>query len=172
MAETEWRDHEQWTRLVHIYGDPLIRFANSYVHDPDAAQDIVQEVLIRGYQQQQKFPHRVFHAGWLYQVTRNLAIDVLRRRKREQSLEDAAPGLLARESDMTLSLDVERILRTMNAQERETLWLFYYQEWSIEAIAQHYQTTQAVIKGRLYRARKRFQHLWKEGQDESPGTLQ
>ncbi|HBQ96909.1 MAG: hypothetical protein C7B43_03640 [Sulfobacillus benefaciens] len=172
VADMKRQDDELWARLIHDYGDPLIRFAHSYVHDLDTAQDIVQEVLIRGYRQQQKYPHKPFHAGWLYRVARNLAIDVLRKRQREKPVADLPARLLARESDMTLVTDVEETLRQLTARERDTLWLFYYQEWSITAIAQHHHTTDAVIKGRLYRARKHFLRLWKEEPDESPGTFQ
>ncbi len=158
-------NQEEWEILVKTYGDALIRFVCTYVHDVDTAQDIVQDTLVRGYRQQLLHPRRPFHAGWLYQVARNLAIDWLRQRKWEQPLQNTPSGaanLLVSDGDLALQMDVERTLRKLRSLDREALWLFYYQEWPIDTIAQHYHTTPAVIKGRLYRARRRFQHLWKE----------
>lgn len=156
-----------WEQWVNDYGDPLFRFAYTYVHDRESAQDIVQEALFRAWKEQQKHPSRAIHAGWLYTVTRNAAIDALRKRKRErlsdQSDQDVGAASLP---DVSTRLDVERTLNRMSRQDRETLWLFYYQQWSIEIIAQHYATNAATIKGRLYRARKHFEQLWKEGNDE------
>ena len=166
MTQNDVEPKEQdWEKLVETYGDALIRFVNTYVRDISTAQDIVQDTLIRGYRQKLQHPKGSFHPGWLYQVARNLAIDVLRQRKREQPFQDTAQGtadLPVYDRDLTLRMDVEWALNKLRPLDREALWLFYYQEWSIETIAQHYHSTPAVIKGRLYRARRRFRHLWKE----------
>lgn len=159
-----------WEQWVNDYGDPLFRFAYTYVHDRENAQDIVQEALFRAWREQKKRPFRVIHAGWLYTVTRHIAIDTLRKRQRE-CLTESSDHAVADVSlpDVSTRLDVERTLNRMSRQDRESLWLFYYQQWSIETIAQHYSTNTATIKGRLYRARKHFERLWKEGRDEEAG---
>ena len=151
------------------YGDPLVRFAYTYVHDRESAQDVVQEALFRAWQEQKRYPDRMLHAGWLYTVTHNIAIDFLRKRKRER-VGDLGEGQAPLDPDVGLQVDVEQALARLVPQDRESLWLFYYQEWPIATIAQHYRVSVATIKGRLYRARQHFAHLWKEGEDESRGS--
>jgi len=52
-----------WEQWVNDYGDPLFRFAYTYVHDRESAQDIVQEALFRAWKEQQNIPHVPFMQG-------------------------------------------------------------------------------------------------------------
>ncbi len=81
------RDAEkQWCKMVAIVGQyqtGLLRYATRMVRDPNLAQDVVQEVFIK-----------LFHAwdgkheasprlrGWLYRVTHNEAVDLIRKQSR------------------------------------------------------------------------------------------
>ena len=61
----------------------LLRYATRLVNDPNAAQDVVQDVflkLLRGWTDGAK-PARSL-TSWLYRVTHNVAVDYIRRESR------------------------------------------------------------------------------------------
>lgn len=81
-------DDEAWTEFVQVY-QPLVErvVQRSRLQYADAAE-VTQEVLSRVAQSIQKWESdrdRSTFRGWLYRITRNLTIDFLRRRKREDA---------------------------------------------------------------------------------------
>jgi RNA polymerase sigma-70 factor (ECF subfamily) len=152
-------------RWILEHGDPLVRFVGTYTHDYHAAQDIAQEAFLRLYREHLRHPTKTLHAGWLYTVARRLAIDYHRRQR------PAAWDILPYNTEVALSddrsVDVERILDSLRALDRELLLLFYYQEWSIARLAEHYAISVHTVKSRLHRARERFRRHWmKEGETD------
>lgn len=81
-----WRaragDAGAFTRLVGRCAAPIHRWALGLTGDVDDADDVTQEVLIalhwklRGYEDRSQF------TTWLYRITRNAALGLLRRRRR------------------------------------------------------------------------------------------
>jgi RNA polymerase sigma-70 factor (ECF subfamily) len=62
------------------------RWALSLTADPDDADDIAQEVLVRVHRSLGKYGSRSRFTTWLYQVTRNAALDQRRGRQRRERL--------------------------------------------------------------------------------------
>lgn len=103
------------------YESPLIGYATTILHDSDLARDVVQDTFVRLCQQDiEKIRENL--KSWLFTVCRNRALDVLRKDKRTQPLEEirwkkvAGPGLQPDES----SLYEERIAHVMSHMERLT----------------------------------------------------
>ncbi len=80
------------------YESPLIGYAATILNDPDLARDVVQDTFLRLCQQD---PAKVEDSlkSWLFTVCRNRALDILRKEKRNQPLDEiqwrkvAGPGL-------------------------------------------------------------------------------
>jgi RNA polymerase sigma-70 factor (ECF subfamily) len=66
---------------------PLVhRWALSLTADPDDADDIAQDVLVRVHRNLAKYGARSRFTTWLYQVTRNAALDQRRSRERQERI--------------------------------------------------------------------------------------
>ena len=157
----------QW---IAEWGDALARFVLSYTHDRELAQDIAQETFWRLYQWHEAHPHQTIHGGWLFTTARHLIIDAHRRRHLPRNggegerIESPASAM---DQQIVQRLAVQTVLDHLRPTDRECLWLFYYQSLSIAQIAQILQLSEAGVRVRLYRARKRFAQLWKED-DHAP----
>ncbi|MBU6447829.1 sigma-70 family RNA polymerase sigma factor [Patescibacteria group bacterium] len=57
----------------------VYNIAIDYCKDPDAAEDIVQETFVKVWKHIQKFDTTKKFRPWLYQITRNTAMDYLRK---------------------------------------------------------------------------------------------
>jgi RNA polymerase sigma factor (sigma-70 family) len=146
---------------VEQWGDRMVQFAYTYVMDRDAAQDIAQETFLRLFLWHRRFPDRVVTPAWLYTVAANRARDVLRERRREAltDRELASPDP-ADAPDSTTRIAVRAALDRLPLLDRQCLWLFYYADWPVPEIAVATRLSQAAVKQRLYRARKRFARIW------------
>lgn len=159
VASSNWL--EPWVRE---WGDKLTQLAYVLTHDRELAQDIVQEAFIRLYHQHQTHPEAPISVAWLYTVTRNLARDALRKRRRrpEVAFDTPLPPIAAGQRDQDTVLAVQQVLARLSRTDQECLWLFYYGDFSMKQIANALHLTQAAVRARLHRARRHFADLWEE----------
>jgi RNA polymerase sigma-70 factor (ECF subfamily) len=78
-------DPQNW---VEYYGDYLYRFALARLKDPSVAEDIVQETLLAALKSLHKFQQRSAVQTWLTAILKHKIIDHLRKKNREQGVED------------------------------------------------------------------------------------
>ncbi len=83
-----WRarsgDGQALSRLVDWCHKPVYRWALGITSDPDDADDVAQEVLVALQWTLRKFDGRSRFTTWLYRVTRNAALGLLRRERRKE----------------------------------------------------------------------------------------
>jgi RNA polymerase sigma factor (sigma-70 family) len=70
----------QFKFITQRYADEIYRYAKGLLGDPTEAEDAVQEVLLRFWQNLAEVQITKSRA-WLYRTTRNHCIDLLRQRK-------------------------------------------------------------------------------------------
>ena len=81
-------DGDAWEEFVSIYQPLVLSFVQRQRLQYADAAEITQDVLSRVSQSIVRWDHTVENAtfrGWLYRITRNLTIDFLRRKQREQT---------------------------------------------------------------------------------------
>ncbi|MEX1124655.1 MAG: RNA polymerase sigma factor, partial [Acidimicrobiia bacterium] len=81
--ETEGLEADRFEVLVRELAPSLYRFALSIVRDPHAAEDLVQETFVRGFEQRTRFRRDSSEATWLRRILHNLAVDRARRSSHE-----------------------------------------------------------------------------------------
>jgi len=69
------------TTAWQAHRDALYRFVLQRVRDEAAAEDIVQEVLVKAYTRQGTLKEPSKLRPWLYQITRNAIIDYFRSQR-------------------------------------------------------------------------------------------
>ncbi len=147
-AYAESADTDSLGVFVGRYQNTLMRFAARFLHDVDAAQDVVQETFLVVARHPKKVlavdsPH-----NWLLRVARNLGIDHLRRtaRARKYALESAAPATAVaeeRQEAATCAVEREEMRRRVREEVdkltpryRELILLKVQEEKSYQEIAE------------------------------------
>jgi len=142
----------------------LFRFATSLTNDDDQAYDILQtciERYLRADLKDIKEP-----VAYLKRMIRNEFIDQIRKKRFYQ---DVDPDVACRISDQyslnDVSLEdifvqqseVTALLGTMQPEEREILYLWAVEEYTIEEISQMKQVPPGTLLSKLHRLKKRVQ---------------
>lgn len=89
QEETEWLrkleegDNGAFERLFGAYYPALCSFAESYVEDGAAAEDVVQDVFLRLWEDRPSFESVAGLKSWLYLLTKNRCLNVLKHRRVE-----------------------------------------------------------------------------------------
>jgi RNA polymerase sigma-70 factor (ECF subfamily) len=126
--------------------------------DRQAAEDVVQETLLRAWQHPETLsPERSSVRPWLFAVARNLVID--RRRARSKRPTEVSDAVLASTPTPIDDLDaaltswtVQHALAKLSADHRSVLVEVYYRGRSVVEAAETLRVRPGTIKSRTYYA--------------------
>ncbi len=82
-------DMAAFQSLVEQHSRDVFRLAFRITRNEMDAEDAVQETFLKAYQKLGGFDGRSSFGTWLYRITANTSIDVLRRRRREEGRSDS-----------------------------------------------------------------------------------
>jgi RNA polymerase sigma-70 factor (ECF subfamily) len=86
-------DRAEFSRLVDLYSGRLYRLALKMLNHPQDAEDVLQESFIKAFRYIKNFNGRSSILTWLYRITTNEALMVLRRKNPETvSIEEPDPS--------------------------------------------------------------------------------
>lgn len=148
------------------YESALIGYAMTILHDLERARDVVQDTFIRLCQQDLS-KIRDGLKTWLFTVCRNRSLDILRKEKRIQPLDEiqwqkvAGPGLQPDEQvhhDERVA-EVMRYLDRLSANQREVILLKFQQGLSYQEITEITGLTSGNIGFLIHTGLKRLREL-------------
>lgn len=161
---------DDYSVLVRRYQDSLYRYAVGMVGSGDAAADIVQDSLVKGFTRLDRCEDPDRFGAWVYRIVRNGCLDYLKnRRRRDVSLEDDAP--FTSEDDPAAyveRLDVQRAVGSALAElppaQREAFLMKHVDDLAYEEIAVITGASVSALKMRVKRARETLQSLLTAGE--------
>jgi RNA polymerase sigma-70 factor (ECF subfamily) len=163
--------HPAFEALVRRYSERAFRVAYRVVRNPDVAEEVLQEALIKAYRGLPRFEFRSSFYTWLYRIVVNLALDRRRQGKRAPSVEwdDALAvevdprGVAPTQVDPELSarrLEVRELVskgvQELPDGQREVLLLREVEDLSYEEIANTMGISKGTVMSRLHYARKKL----------------
>lgn len=144
----------------------FIRYATGILAgDKSAAEDVVDEAMLAIWQQADRFTGQGSAAGWMRRIVRNKAVDWLRKCKESTIvsatiIEQDAPQFNDEASPFHAAvqameaLDLRKALAQLSFEQREAVWLCYFEERSMAEIANIANCPQNTVKTRLFHARR------------------
>ena len=152
-------------QVIERYGNMIYRLALSRLGSREDAEDVMQEVFMRLFQNKSSFQNEEHRKAWLLRVTMNCSINLrtsaYNRHHAILSDELAAitpdPRSEIYEEDQAIAL-----LWQLPAKYRQALHLFYYEELSVAEIARVMGNREGTVKSLLHRGRRKLRLLWEE----------
>ena len=165
--------------LLRRYEHDIYRACLFYLRDPSVAQEASQEVLIRLYRGINRFQERSRFRTWLYRIVRNECYSVSHKHARHRVCDTLNEEEVHHDTVMTADVakavqqtnDVKVVLHALSAKDREVIQLRYFNDLSLQAIADRLDTSLSGAKMRLYRALTRFELVYKELAADDPYPL-
>lgn len=156
------RDDFEELLVAHI---PKLRaFARSFVSDSAAADDLVQETMIKAWKAQKSFDPGTNMRAWLFTILRNNFLNDVRRKKREVEDIDEKLANAIRTGPRQLAAielnDLNEILKDLPHDQREALILVSVEGLSYKEVAEISQCAIGTVKSRVGRARQRLSELF------------
>ena len=149
-------------QLLDRYGNSLLRYAYSYLHNMEDAEEVLQDTLVQFLKTAPVFLNKAHEKAWLLRVAANLSKNRLSYNKLRQT--DELNEELTAEGREDLSF-VWDAVRQLPVQYREAVHLFYYEGLSTRQIASVLNRSEATIRSDLHRGREQLKRILKEAYD-------
>ena len=171
IRRSQQGDKNAFNQLVGRYHTRIYNYAFSQTRNHDDAQDVAQEAFVRAWGSIRSFRGDASFSTWLTRITRNLFLDIQKKRKHDPRLSldellessDTNPVRevaddAAGPEDIALTNEkvdtVRRAILTLAPEHREILTLYDLQQYSYEEITQILKLPMGTVKSRLNRARR------------------
>lgn len=154
---------------------PSLRaFARGLCRNRDLADDVVQEAMMRAWAARETFKPGSNFRAWMFTIVRNEFFSVVRKRKRETSLDpEFAAATLIQEATQEGGLhldDVDQAMAKLPAHQAEVLWLIAGAGLSYDEAAVVVGCGIGTVKSRLNRARTAVREMIDGAPDYAPTT--
>jgi RNA polymerase sigma-70 factor, ECF subfamily len=154
LARIGQGDETGMEAIFKRYSGPVYSVALRVLHDSGQAEDVMQEIFLQLWRNPEAFVHgRGSLGAWLVVVARNRAIDVLRRRKPTDSVDDvvlASPCDISAEAERNGMMEKVRvILADLPEEQRKSLELAYFEGLTHSEIASRTGDPLGTVKTRI-----------------------
>jgi RNA polymerase sigma-70 factor (ECF subfamily) len=156
-------DRAAFTELVIRYQRQVYNAAFWVLRRSEDANDIAQEVFLRVAERLDDYDPRFKFFSWIYRITVNESLNLLRRNSREHAMDDAVDFPAADSDnperqlgDAQISRRIQTALMGMTANDRTVLALRHFSDCSYQEIGQILDLDEKTVKSRLFEARQRL----------------
>lgn len=146
-------DSKAMAALINLSEAKLFKFCFLLGQTREMAEDLCQEVYIRAFQNISKLKEPKAFQSWLYQIAKNVSVDMGRAQK-ERPMSTAVKENQAADIDLEALLDLQKYLSEFEVDERFLLLLVELEGFSYSEAAELIGTTEAAVRSKLHRIRK------------------
>ena len=153
-------DNVAFEAFVARHQDVVYRLALRWLHDREAAEDVVQEVFLRAFKKLRRWS---FRRGkpftWLYRTTRNVCSEFRRRARRYPLLSTDFRSVCTRamvahaEAEHEENVQrVQRLVRNLPPRQEEVVILHVYEEMRLQDVAEVLGIPVGTVKSNYHKA--------------------
>lgn len=157
-------DQSSFEHLYTKYHDKVFALARGVLMDAEEAADAVQEIFTLVYRNLRRFDQRSKFSTWLFRVAVNRSIQEARKNRHKSKFVELTEASATAQPEEMEAIDprVQTAMALMAPADRALLVLFYWDELSLQEIADSLSCNVNAAKTRLYRARERFKVFYED----------
>jgi len=164
-------DKEAFAWLVDKYQNMIYTVCLRMLTSEADAEEATQDVFVKAYRYLDSFQEKSKFSTWLYRIAYNQCISEIRKKVKLIDLVDDVPDDEVNESDLNglnliaaeeRSKYLQIAIESLPETDGVVVTLFYYEELSLEEIAEVTGLTNSNIRIKLHRSRKKMYQVIKE----------
>lgn len=158
--------------LVDSYKDMVFGMALKIVREREEAEEVTQDTFIKAFKSLSSFKGDAKFSTWLYRIAYHNCMDRIKKQAKKHQLTQIDQVVENKIEALENTLDaIERKERSellkecmdcLPEDEKSLLWMFYFDELSLKEIIEITGFSEANIKVKLFRARKRLLTIVKQ----------
>jgi len=158
-------DFRAFSQIVSDYQQMVFTVVFRIVNNREDAEDITQEIFIKVFKSLDSFKEESEFSTWLYRIAYNTTLSEIRKRKIVFASYDDDFSTL-KDEEVSENIEdrateerifyLEQALKTLPAEDALLITMFYLDNQSIEEISRIANLSQANVKVKLHRIRKKL----------------
>jgi RNA polymerase sigma-70 factor (ECF subfamily) len=161
-------DKQAFGILAERYERPVRAVALDVLGDYHLASDVSQDAFVTAYENLPGLRKPVAFGPWLMKITRRCALDSLRRKPKESSLETAMSTVSENPNGQ---LDEEKrwlltVVMKLPESERQVIMLRYFGNHRVNNVAEILGLSVGTVTKQLSRAHKRLRNILERSEDD------
>ncbi|MCZ7647766.1 MAG: RNA polymerase sigma factor [Planctomycetota bacterium] len=151
-------NREAFTELFESNQRRVFRLALHVLHHEEAANDVVQEVFIRAYEELPEWRGEARFSTWLYRTTLNVCFERIRSEDRQRRIRDRQAQEVPHHAPESNAIAgealraIERAVKRLPRQQRMIFILKQYDELRFNDIARKLEITEGGAKASYHKA--------------------
>ena len=144
--------------LFDLTKKQLYYVAKTYLSDKNKAEDVLSETYLKVVNNAKSFDKSKSGYNWLYEITKNTALNENRKDKPVYALEDNIPvyecfdGLINR-------VAVERAISELLPEERQIIYEYFFEKKTVQEIADRLHISKSSAHERITRILKKLKEF-------------
>jgi len=177
VARARARDAGAFRELVEQHRDRAYGLALRILRSAEDAEEVAQDAFLRAWLALPRFRGESRFSTWLHRIVARRALDRLgtlrARHGREGVLEEGTlPGVDGPDpAARATAARVERMMDRLNPIQRAAVTLYYFEDHSVERVAEILEMPENTVKTHLSRARAALREAWVQDTAGSPDAL-
>ncbi|NPA41533.1 MAG: sigma-70 family RNA polymerase sigma factor [Aquificae bacterium] len=165
-------DEEALKKLIRLYKDRVFLYVYGLLRNYEDSEEATAETFFQIWRSAKKFKGFSKPSTWIFGVARNVAMNILRKRRKEFKtfeLEDWDSPV----EDVEVPENVEllrRAIEMLSPAHREVIHLAFYEDMSYSEIAEVLGIPENTVKTRVFHAKKKLRDLVKELENGDKGS--
>jgi RNA polymerase sigma factor (sigma-70 family) len=165
-------DQKAQFELYRLYNAAMYNTTLRIVGDSDDAEDVMQEAFLKAFEKLGSYRGTVSFGAWLKRIVINKALDFLRLKKEQLSLEDAGEvGEMVDEPVDTVEVEysseaIKKAIYDLPEGYRVVLSLILLEGYDHEEVSAILNISNATSRTQYHRAKKRLIELLKRNSDD------
>jgi len=164
------KDPRHFAVLYRKYSGKVYGKCLSLLKDDHLARDAMQDIFLKIFLNIGQFGEQAKFSTWVYSITYNYCIDVIRKKKKEANIfsdeMERLPDLAEEVHDEALlTMEVNRlraVLDNIPVGDKAVLLMKYQDDLQIKEIAAALHKTESAIKMKIKRAKHKAQMVYNE----------
>lgn len=159
-------DINAFTYFVDEYKSMVFSLVYKMTNNKEEAEEISQDTFIKAYKNLKKFKGDSKFSTWLYRIAYRTCLDSIKKYKKDNNsvtINDISYNQIKSVDNIFIEIERKERAIIMNdclgklpEEERSIIWMFYYDELSLNEIIEITNLSKANVKVKLHRARKRL----------------
>ena len=152
---------DRYQRKLHYYLKGMVN------QNDEVVEDLVQETLIKAYENIQGFDCKKKFSSWIYRIAHNRAIDYFRKVKekrmedwQEEMIEDGNKLLEEVEIKKEERKELMKAIKSLETKYREVIWLYYFEDKSYDEMSDILETSVSNIGVMMNRGKRKLKKIY------------
>jgi RNA polymerase sigma factor (sigma-70 family) len=159
-------DKQYWGRIFEKYKKQIFVRCLRILNNSEDARDLTSEAFIKAFENIQNFDLKRSFFPWLYQLTTNLCIDHIRRKKliqfnqiEDQVISENPEDVIVNLERKELGNHIKQAIRKLKRPQKRCFCLFYIQQKSYKEIAELTGYSFNEVRSYIQNGRRKFKSI-------------